>query len=106
MITTSEGGTPIHCAAISTVCATLCVEQCRCTLPFCQYAIAERVSSGMCPDDWVMKVSSRTSAASLNPASRSPYCQLSPASPSGSIPSGAAAKSSAVHLMVFTSWPT
>ena len=56
----------------STVRATLCVEPFRNSLPFCQYAIAERVSIGWCPVDCTTNVSSRTRAASVKAASRSP----------------------------------
>jgi len=46
MTTICSGGTPTHCATDATVRITLCVEQCRYSFPFCQNAIAVRVSSG------------------------------------------------------------
>ena len=46
MITTSSGLAPTHPATEATVRDTLCVEQCRKSFPFCQYAIAVRLSSG------------------------------------------------------------
>ena len=44
--TTSFGSMPTHLATASTVRTTLWVEQCRWSLPFCQNAIALRVSIG------------------------------------------------------------
>ena len=88
---------PTHRATLSTVRWTLCVEACRYSLPFCQYAIALRVSIGWCPVDCTTNVSSSTSAASLNPASISPKAHCSTGAPVGRVPSAAAAKSSAVH---------
>src|SRR5262249_10209299 len=46
IITTWLAGTPTQRATDETVCTVDCVEPCRYTLPFCQYAIAVRVSSG------------------------------------------------------------
>ena len=61
-----------HRATDATVCTALCVEQCRNSLPFCQYAIALRGSSV----EWLLleveNVSSRTSAAFLKLPSTSP----------------------------------
>src|SRR6185295_4979307 len=91
---------PSQFASGSMVRATLCVEPCRNSLPFCQYAIALRVSIGWWPVDWTTKVSSTTMSASLKPASRSPYDHCSSASPIGSPPCGADAKSLSVHFNV------
>jgi hypothetical protein len=44
--TMSTASIPSQFASGSTVRATLCVEPCRNSLPFCQYAIALRVSIG------------------------------------------------------------
>src|SRR2546426_503905 len=44
MSTICSGLMPTHRATDSTVRITLCVEQCRYSFPFCQYAIAVRVS--------------------------------------------------------------
>ena len=42
----SSASMPTQRATSATVCTVLCVEPCRYSLPFCQYAIAVRVSSG------------------------------------------------------------
>src|SRR6266516_3201482 len=89
-------------ASGSRVRATLCVEPCRNSLPFCQYAIALRVSIGWWPVDCTTNVSSTTTAALLKPASRSPYAHSSGAAPIGSAPSGTEAKSCAVHFKVWS----
>ena len=46
MMTTFSGGMPTHRATAPTVRMVLWVEQCIYSLPFCQYAIAVRVSIG------------------------------------------------------------
>src|SRR6185369_17000314 len=81
-----------------TVCTTLCVEQCMYSLPFCQYAIAVRGSSVWWLVFGVTNVSSRTSAASLNPASRLPYDHSSGVLPIGSRPCAYSAASASVHF--------
>src|SRR5258706_10507801 len=73
------------------------------SLPFCQYAIAERLSSGAFGVLGVTNVSSRTSAASLKPASTSPYDQEVAGLPIGSRPSAYSAKSASVHFSSLTS---
>jgi hypothetical protein len=97
--TTSDASIPTQRATGSTVRATLCVEPYRYSLPFCQCAIALRVSIGWWLVDWTTKVSSTMTAASLNPSSRLPYDHASGACPMGSCPGGAAEKSSAVHFI-------
>ena len=92
--------TPTQAASGSTVRITLCVDPCRYSVPFCQYAIALRVSIGWWPVDGTTNVSSTMTAAALKPASRSPYDHSSGARPIGSAPSGAPAKSASVHFSV------
>jgi hypothetical protein len=46
MSTTCVGSIPTQRAMLPCVCATLCVEAWMNSLPFCQYAIALRVSIG------------------------------------------------------------
>src|SRR5215210_5464909 len=92
---------PTQRATAGTVCAVLWVEPCRYNLPFCQYAIADRLSNGRLAVAGVLNVSSRTSAEFLKPPSTSPYDHFSDssaASPIGIWPSPAAAKSASVHL--------
>jgi hypothetical protein len=52
MSTTSSTLMPTMRAMLGTVCAVLCVEPWRNSFPFCQYAMALRVSSGWWPVDW------------------------------------------------------
>ena len=70
--TTSSGLIPTHRATASTVRTTLWVEQWRCSLPFCQNAMALRVSMGWWPVEGTTNVSSSTRSARVNSASRSP----------------------------------
>ena len=90
-----------------TVCTALCVEQWMYSLPFCQYAIAERGSSVWWLVFGVTNVSSRTSAACLKPASRSPYDHSSGVLPIGSRPCSYSAKSASVHFSssIAAGWP-
>src|SRR6187431_266201 len=98
--TTFSGGTLTQRDTPTTVCAVLCVPVYTWTLPFCQYAITERVSSVWWLVSGVTKVSSRTSAASLKPTSRSPYCQASGAPCIiGRRPASASASSAGVHFI-------
>src|SRR5215217_1478612 len=98
MITTSVGSMWSHRATDATVWTALCVEQCRNSFPFCQYAIALRGSSV----EWLLldveKVSSSTSAAFLKLPSTSPYDHSSAGFPMGSLPWSYSAKSCSVHL--------
>src|SRR4029453_5983763 len=61
--TTRDGAIPPHRARNGNVWATLCVDPWRKSFPFCQYAIADRDSSGWWGGDCWKRVSTKQNAA-------------------------------------------
>ena len=103
--TTSSASMSSMAATTGRVRAVLCVEPCRKSLPFCQYAMQLRGSIGWCVTDWWTIVSSTTASAAAKPASTSPTAHSTVASPIGNVSGPASSNTDAGHLSVSTSRP-
>ena len=98
IITTSSTSIPAMAATGPRVRSVLCVEPCRKSFPFCQYAMQERGSMGWWVTDWWTIVSSTITSASPNAASTSPMAHSAVGSPMGSRSGPASSNTLSGHL--------